>query len=153
MYWFFCLIHIWHFLFCFIGPHPWHVKIPTGGVGLEPQLQAYNTATAMWDLSCICDLHNSSWQCQIFNPLGEAKARDQTRTVMVTSWIHFCQATMETPKKKIFMLLLCSFLFGENIYLYTFPLKVYVIIFIYHFNTFFLRISLLPFFWSILFYV
>ena len=37
--------------------------------------------------SCICDLHHSSWQCQIPNPLSEA--RNQTRVLMDTSWVHY----------------------------------------------------------------
>ena len=36
---------------------------------LELQLQA----TATQDLSRVCDLHPHSWQCQILNPLGEAR--------------------------------------------------------------------------------
>ena len=35
----------------------------------------------MWDLSCICDLHHSSWQRWILNPFVEA--RDQTRILMM----------------------------------------------------------------------
>ena len=38
---------------------------------LQLQLQAYATAT--WDLSCICDLHHSSWQHQILILLSEAR--------------------------------------------------------------------------------
>ena len=34
------------------------------------------TATATPDPSHVCNLHESSWQCQILNPLNEA--RDQT---------------------------------------------------------------------------
>ena len=41
---------------------------------LEPP--AYATAIATQDLSCVCDLHHSSQQHQILNPLSEA--RDQT---------------------------------------------------------------------------
>ena len=41
----------------------------------------------MPDLSHVFDPHQSSWQCQILNPLSEA--RDQTRNLMVSSWIHF----------------------------------------------------------------
>ena len=40
---------------------------------LELQLLAYATAIAMLDLSCICTLHHSSQQCQVFNPLCEAR--------------------------------------------------------------------------------
>ena len=39
----------------------------------ELQLLSYDTATAMLDLSHICDLHYSLWQCWIFNPLSEAR--------------------------------------------------------------------------------
>ena len=53
------------------------------GVESELQLLAYTTATAMWDLSCICDLHHSLWQGQILNLLS--KARDQTCILNDTS--------------------------------------------------------------------
>ena len=33
---------------------------------------AFAIATAALDLSCICDLHCSLWQCWILNPLSEA---------------------------------------------------------------------------------
>ena len=56
----------------------------------------YTRATVMWDLSHICDLHHSSQQCQILNPLS--KARDPTHILMDTSKIHFCCTTMGTPR-------------------------------------------------------
>ena len=49
---------------------------PRLGIKSELQLPAYTTATAMLDLSRIYDLHNGSQQCQILNPLSEA--RNQT---------------------------------------------------------------------------
>ena len=55
---------------------------------LTPQLQAYATATAAQDLSHICELYSSLWQCQILNPLSEA--RDRTHILMVTSPVRFC---------------------------------------------------------------
>ena len=61
------------------------------GAELELQLLAYTTAIAMWDLSCVCDLHHGSWQSWIPNPLS--KARDQTCILMDTSQVHFCLAT------------------------------------------------------------
>ena len=44
------------FFFCFLGLHLWHVEVPELGVEWELQLPVYNTATAMPDLSHICDL-------------------------------------------------------------------------------------------------
>ena len=69
--------------FCFLGPHPWHVEVPRLGVKSDLQLLAYATATAMWDPSCVYDLHHSSWLN--LNPLSEAS--DQT--LMDTSWGSF----------------------------------------------------------------
>ena len=68
-----------------LGPHLQHVEVPTLGVESELQLLAYTTATATQDLSRIYYLHRSSQQCQILNPLIEA--RDQTYILMDTSWI------------------------------------------------------------------
>ena len=50
---------------------------------------------AMPDLSHVCDLCHSSWQCWILNPLS--KARDWTCNLMAPSRIHFRCATMGTP--------------------------------------------------------
>ena len=52
-------------------------------------------ATATQDPSCLCDLHHSSQQHQILNPLSEA--RDPTRSLMVPSQFCFCCATTGTP--------------------------------------------------------
>jgi len=38
---------------------------------LELQLLAYTTARTTWDPRHICDLHHSSWQCLVLNPLIE----------------------------------------------------------------------------------
>ena len=61
------------------------MEVPRLGVQLELQLLAYATATSTQDPSCVCDLHHSSQQCQILNPLSEA--RDQTRNLMVPGQI------------------------------------------------------------------
>ena len=71
------------FFFFFLQPHLQHMEVPRLGVVLE--LQTYTTATAALDLSHICDLHHSLWQCQIHNPLNEA--RDWTCILMDTSQI------------------------------------------------------------------
>ena len=64
------------FLFFFKGLHLQDMEVPRLGVKWELQLLAYTTATETWDPSHVCDLHHSSQQCQIPNPLKEA--RDQT---------------------------------------------------------------------------
>ena len=56
------------------------MEVPRLGVELEPQLTAYTTAMATWDLSRICNVRHTLWQCQILNPLSEA--RDPTRILM-----------------------------------------------------------------------
>ena len=66
-----------------------------GLIGVE--LLAYARATTTPDLSLIHDLHHSSWQRRIFNPLSEA--RDQTPILMVPSGIRFHYAMMGTPRE------------------------------------------------------
>ena len=64
------------------------------GVKLELQPPAYTTATVTWDPSRACDLYHSSQQCQIPNPLSEAK--DGSHILVDSSWIHFHCITMGT---------------------------------------------------------
>ena len=56
---------------------------PRLGAEWELQLPAYTTATATQDLSLVFDLHHSSRQCRILNPLSEAT--DRTHNLMDTS--------------------------------------------------------------------
>ena len=53
----------------------------------------------MPDPSCICDLHHSSRQYQIFNPLS--RGRDWIRILMGTSWVPYHWATTGTTIKLI----------------------------------------------------
>uniref|UniRef100_A0A8D1BK53 2'-phosphotransferase n=2 Tax=Sus scrofa TaxID=9823 RepID=A0A8D1BK53_PIG len=69
----------------FLGPLSWHMEVPRLGVESELEPPAYARATATRDPSRICNLHHSSRQCQIVNPLS--KARDRTRNLMVPSRI------------------------------------------------------------------
>ena len=79
----------------FLGPHLWHMEVPRlGRLKLELQLPAYTTATAVQELSQVCDLYHSSLQHRIPDPLSEAK--DQTCVLMDTSQVHFCCAAMGT---------------------------------------------------------
>ena len=102
----FYFIFIFYF---FLGPHLWHMEVPRLGIKLDMQLPA--SATASWDLSHICDLHHSSWQCQIPDPLS--KARDQTCILMDTSWIHFHCAMTGIPQiRNSFTILSLSIFFS-----------------------------------------
>ena len=85
--------------FVFLGPHPRHMEVPRLGVESAVWLPAYITATAMLEPRRVCDLHHSSWQRWILNPLSDA--RDQTCILMDVSQIHFCCTMMGTPCKII----------------------------------------------------
>ena len=90
--WFFGLFFC---VFVSLGPHLWHMEIPRLGVEEELQLPATATATATLDPGGICELQHSSWQCQILNPLSEA--RGQTHILMDASRIRFQCPTTGTP--------------------------------------------------------
>ena len=59
------------FFFFFLGPHLQHMEVPRLGAKSELQLPAYTTTTATQDPSHIFDLHHSSRQRWIPNPLKE----------------------------------------------------------------------------------
>ena len=83
-----CLPYL--FFFFFLELHLRHMQVPRLGLELELQLLAYITATAVSDLSLICDLHHSLWQCQILNPLSKAGIRPHSRGQYVgflTCWV------------------------------------------------------------------
>ena len=82
------------FFFNFFGPHLWHTEVPRLGIKSELRLPASTTATVTQDPSL--NLHHSSRQRQILNPLSEAG--DRTRNLMVPSWICFRCATTGTPR-------------------------------------------------------
>ena len=81
--------------FFFLGPHMQHMEVPRPGIESELQLLATATATATQDPSLVCDLHHSSQQFQILNPLSEA--RDQTWIFMNISWVHYHLGTTGFP--------------------------------------------------------
>ena len=74
-------------------------------LGFESELQllayATATATAMQDLSSVCDLHHSSWHRRLLNPLSE----DRGPCVLIdASWVRYCWATMGNPILPLFRL-------------------------------------------------
>ena len=87
----------WVVFFYFVGLHLRHLQVLRLCVELELQLQlpSYITVTAMPDLSIVFDLHHTSEQCQILNPLS--KTRDQTCILMDTSWVHNCWTWLVKP--------------------------------------------------------
>jgi len=71
------------------------MEVPRLGVESELQLPAYTAATAARGLSFVCDLHCSSWQPRIPDPLSEA--RDRMHILMDTGRVHFHLNTTGTP--------------------------------------------------------
>ena len=63
------------------------MEVPRLGGESELQMPAFATATVTQDLNRICNLHHSSQQHQILNPLREA--RDRTCDHMAPSQICF----------------------------------------------------------------
>ena len=65
---------LFHFIIdFFLWLHLWHMKFPRLGVESELQLQAYTTARATLDPSCICNLCHSLQQHQTLNLVTETK--------------------------------------------------------------------------------
>ena len=62
-----------------------HMEVPRLGVESELEPPAYARATATRDPSRVCNLHHSSGQRRIVNPLS--KGRDRTRNLMAPSRI------------------------------------------------------------------
>jgi len=97
---------VFFFLFCFVffflpfRAAPATHEGPRLGVKSELWLPAYTTVTATRDPSHVCNLHHSSWQCRILNPLDEARAR--THILMDTSSICYPWATTRIPYQFLF---------------------------------------------------
>ena len=67
-------------LLYFFRTTPVAYEVPRLEIELELQLLAYTTATATPDLSCVYNLHHSSRQCQMLNPLNEARVQTHILT-------------------------------------------------------------------------
>ena len=81
----------------------WHMEVPRLGIQSELRLPAYARTTAMWDPSGVRDLHHSSQQHRLLNPLSEA--RDRTHILMDT--IRFITAVPRRELPVLFCLLSC----------------------------------------------
>ena len=78
------------------------MEVPRPGVESELQLPASTAATATRDPSRVCNLHHSSRQRRIVNPLS--KGRDRTRNLMVPSRISLTTA----PQRELQILKILS---------------------------------------------
>uniref|UniRef100_A0A8D1ELI1 Transmembrane protein 182 n=1 Tax=Sus scrofa TaxID=9823 RepID=A0A8D1ELI1_PIG len=77
------------FLIICAAPFASHFLYKVGGgsyIAAGPHLQYTEVPIATQDPSLVCNLHHSSWQCRILNPLSQA--RDRTHNLMVPSRIH-----------------------------------------------------------------
>ena len=86
--------HLFIYLCVLFRAAPTACGVPRLGVQSELQLPAYTTATATPDLGRVFNLHHSSRQSRILNPLSQT--RDRTRNLMVPSRIRFRCATTGT---------------------------------------------------------
>jgi len=102
------------FLFVFLGPQPGAYENSLARDPIGAVTPAYSTATATPDLSCVCNLHHSSQQCQILNLLS--KTRDWTCILMDASHVHFHWTRMGTPP-------VFSFYLQSNLIVYIFISK------------------------------
>ena len=90
------LLFLSFFFFFFLGLHIQHKEVLRLGVESELQPLAYTKARATPDPSLFCNLHQSSQQRQILNPLNVA--RDWTCILKDTSWVCYCWAITGTPQ-------------------------------------------------------
>ena len=72
----------WWVLFCFVF---WHMEVPRLVVESALQLPSYTTATVTPGPSCLCDLHHSSQQRQILNPLSSGMKPASSQDTMLGS--------------------------------------------------------------------
>ena len=89
-------IYLFNYLFCLVGLNP-QQNVGSKARGLIGAIAAgLHHSHSNTDPSCFCDLHHSSWQHRIADPLS--KARDQTPILMDASWSCFCCITSGTPR-------------------------------------------------------
>ena len=63
------------FFFCLFCLFAFSVAAPMAYEGSQARGLIGAVATATWDLSRVCDVHHSSRQCRILNPLSKARDR------------------------------------------------------------------------------
>ena len=70
-------------VFCFFRAALVVYGVPRLGVESELELPAYTTASATWDPSHVCNLHHSSWEYWILNPLIEPGIKPASSWILV----------------------------------------------------------------------
>jgi len=73
LFFYFILFYFFFVFLLFLGPLPRHMEVPRLGVQSELQSPAYARATATQDPSRVCNLHHSSRQRRIVNPLSKGR--------------------------------------------------------------------------------
>ena len=107
------------FLFCFVLGLTCSIwKFP--GQGSNGSCSCWPIATP--DPSCLFDLHHSSWQHLILNPLSEA--RDWTHILMDTSRVRYRWATTGTPSIVLLNTLMCTICFLFFVFVFVFKKKL-----------------------------
>ena len=84
--------NVFYFFAIRVAPKAYESSQARGKIRATSSGLHYSHSNAWWN--CICDIHLSSWEHQILNPLRVV--RDQTQNLLVPSWIHFCWATLVT---------------------------------------------------------
>ena len=84
----FIIQFFWNFFFVclpFLGPLLWHMEVPRLGVKLELLLLSLPQSHSNMGSELHLRPTPQPQQCRILNP--QSQARDQTRNLMVPSWI------------------------------------------------------------------
>ena len=85
------------YFFFFLWPHLWQMEVLRLRVKEELATVVYTTAKATPDPSYICDLRLRLLQCQILNPLSEAREQTHIRRHSPYVWFLTYWATTGTP--------------------------------------------------------
>ena len=88
------LFSVYSGIYSFLNSHPFIIIIIILLFRTAPRACGVSQASGIIGATA-ANLHHSSWQRQILNPLS--KARDQTHNLVVPRWICFCCAMRGTP--------------------------------------------------------
>ena len=92
----FLFIYLFNLFSGLQGMQVQHMEVPRLGVESDCSCQPTPQPQATHNSRYICNLHHSSQQCRMLNPLRGA--RDGIRILMDASWVRFCWATTGTPE-------------------------------------------------------